>query len=66
MTDVFVVAILVALVQFGGLLLIRPGAAAMAFGGRRDRYHACRGAVRPSAHLGPARGGKRWLRHALP
>jgi paraquat-inducible protein A len=33
MTDVFVVAILVALVQFGGLLLIRPGAAAMAFGG---------------------------------
>lgn len=33
MTDVFVVAILVALVQFGGLLLIKPGAAALAFGG---------------------------------
>lgn len=32
MTDVFVVAILVALVQFGGLLLIKPGAAAIAFG----------------------------------
>jgi paraquat-inducible protein A len=32
MTDVFVVAILVALVQFGGLLLIRPGTAALAFG----------------------------------
>lgn len=33
MTDVFVVAILVALVQFGGLLLIKPGTAALAFGG---------------------------------
>jgi len=33
MTDVFVVAILVALVQFGGLLLITPGTAALAFGG---------------------------------
>lgn len=33
MTDVFVVAILVALIQLGGLLVIRPGAAAMAFGG---------------------------------
>jgi paraquat-inducible protein A len=33
MTDVFVVAILVALIQLGGLLVIRPGAAAIAFGG---------------------------------
>lgn len=33
MTDVFVVAILVALIQLGGLLLITPGAAALAFGG---------------------------------
>ncbi len=33
MTDVFVVALLVALVQLGGLLSIRPGPAAIAFGG---------------------------------
>ena len=33
MTDVFVVAILVALIQLGGLLQITPGAAALAFGG---------------------------------
>jgi paraquat-inducible protein A len=33
MTDVFVVAILVALIQLGGLLLITPGPAAIAFGG---------------------------------
>jgi paraquat-inducible protein A len=33
MTDVFVVAILVVLVQFTGLLIITPGAAAIAFGG---------------------------------
>jgi len=33
MTDVFVVAILVALIQLGGILLITPGAAALAFGG---------------------------------
>jgi paraquat-inducible protein A len=33
MTDVFVVAILVALIHLGGLLLITPGAAALAFGG---------------------------------
>ena len=33
MTDVFVVAILVALIHLGGLLLITPGAAAIAFGG---------------------------------
>jgi paraquat-inducible protein A len=31
MTDVFVVAILVTLIQLGGLLLITPGAAALAF-----------------------------------
>ncbi len=33
MTDIFVVAILVALIQLGDLLLITPGAAALAFGG---------------------------------
>jgi paraquat-inducible protein A len=33
MTDVFVVAILVALINLGGLLVITPGAAALAFGG---------------------------------
>jgi paraquat-inducible protein A len=33
MVDVFVVAILVALIQLGGLLSIRPGAAALAFCG---------------------------------
>jgi paraquat-inducible protein A len=33
MTDVFVVTILVALIQMGGLLRITPGAAAVAFGG---------------------------------
>jgi len=33
MVDVFVVTILVALVHFGGLLRITPGAAAIAFGG---------------------------------
>ena len=33
MVDVFVVAILVALIQLGGLLVIRPGAAALAFAG---------------------------------
>ena len=33
MTDVFVVAILVALIHLGGLLRITPGAAAVAFGG---------------------------------
>ncbi|MGB5493028.1 MAG: paraquat-inducible protein A [Sedimenticolaceae bacterium] len=33
MLDVFVVAILVALVQLGGLLVIRPGGAALAFAG---------------------------------
>ena len=33
MTDVFVVAILVALIQLGGLLQIRAGPAAIAFGG---------------------------------
>lgn len=33
MTDVFVVAILVALIHLGGILLITPGAAAVAFGG---------------------------------
>lgn len=33
MTDVFVVAILVALIQLGGLLQITPGPAAIAFGG---------------------------------
>ena len=33
MTDVFVVAILVALIQLGGLMSIRPGPAAVAFGG---------------------------------
>ena len=33
MTDVFVVAILVALIQLGGLLVITPGTAALAFGG---------------------------------
>ena len=32
MTDVFVVAVLVALIQMGGLLEIRPGSAAIAFG----------------------------------
>jgi len=32
MTDVFVVAVLVALIQIGGLLEIRPGSAAIAFG----------------------------------
>lgn len=33
MIDVFVVAILVALIQLGGLLVIRPGSAALAFAG---------------------------------
>jgi len=33
MTDVFVVAILVVLIHLGGLLVITPGAAALAFGG---------------------------------
>lgn len=33
MVDVFVVAILVALIQLGGILTIRPGAAALAFSG---------------------------------
>jgi len=33
MTDVFVVAILVALIQLGGLLSIKAGSAAIAFGG---------------------------------
>ena len=33
MIDVFVVAILVALVHLGGILVIRPGAAALAFAG---------------------------------
>jgi paraquat-inducible protein A len=33
MVDVFVVTVLVALIQLGGLLRITPGAAAMAFGG---------------------------------
>jgi paraquat-inducible protein A len=33
MTDVFVVMILVALIHLGGLLVITPGAAAVAFGG---------------------------------
>jgi paraquat-inducible protein A len=33
MTDVFVVSILVALINLGGLLVITPGAAALAFGG---------------------------------
>jgi paraquat-inducible protein A len=33
MTDVFVVAILVALIHLQGLMLITPGAAALAFGG---------------------------------
>ena len=33
MTDVFVVSILVALIHLGGILLITPGAAALAFGG---------------------------------
>jgi paraquat-inducible protein A len=33
MTDVFVVAILVALVHLGGLLVIRPGIAALCFAG---------------------------------
>jgi paraquat-inducible protein A len=33
MVDVFVVAILVALVQLGGILTIRPGPAALAFSG---------------------------------
>jgi paraquat-inducible protein A len=33
MIDVFVVAILVALIKLGGLLTIRPGAAALAFAG---------------------------------
>ena len=33
MTDVFVVAILVALIHLTGLLVIRPGTAALAFGG---------------------------------
>ena len=33
MTDVFVVAILVALIQLGGLMQITPGPAAVAFGG---------------------------------
>jgi paraquat-inducible protein A len=33
MTDVFVVAILVTLIQLGGLLLITPGVAALAFAG---------------------------------
>jgi paraquat-inducible protein A len=32
MTDVFVIAVLVALIQLGGLLVIRPGPAAVAFG----------------------------------
>jgi paraquat-inducible protein A len=33
MVDVFVVSILVALVHLGGLLVIRPGVAAIAFAG---------------------------------
>jgi paraquat-inducible protein A len=33
MTDVFVVAILVSLIHLGGLLVITPGPAALAFGG---------------------------------
>ncbi len=33
MVDVFVVSILVALIQMGGLLVIRPGVAALAFSG---------------------------------
>jgi paraquat-inducible protein A len=33
MTDVFVVAVLVALIALGGLLQIKPGPAAIAFGG---------------------------------
>ena len=33
MIDVFVVAILVALIHLGGLLVIRPGPAALAFAG---------------------------------
>jgi paraquat-inducible protein A len=33
MVDVFVVAILVALIQLGGILVITPGAAALAFAG---------------------------------
>ena len=33
MVDVFVVAILVALIQLGGILTIRPGPAALAFSG---------------------------------
>jgi paraquat-inducible protein A len=33
MIDVFVVAILVSLIQLGGLLVIRPGSAALAFCG---------------------------------
>ena len=33
MTDVFVVAILVALIHLGGILRITPGPAALAFGG---------------------------------
>ena len=33
MVDVFVVAILVALVHLGGLLVIRPGVAALCFAG---------------------------------
>ena len=33
MTDVFVVAILVALIHLGGIIRITPGAAAIAFGG---------------------------------
>jgi paraquat-inducible protein A len=33
MTDVFVVAVLVALIQLGGILVITPGTAALAFGG---------------------------------
>jgi paraquat-inducible protein A len=33
MVDVFVVAILVALIQITGIIVIRPGAAALAFAG---------------------------------
>jgi paraquat-inducible protein A len=33
MVDVFVVAVLVALIQMGGVMVIRPGAAALAFAG---------------------------------
>lgn len=33
MVDVFVVAVLVALIQMGGIMLVKPGAAALAFAG---------------------------------